>query len=271
MHAHTTNSDGARPPQAVVDEYAARGYDFLMISDHDFVTDPASVDARGMTLIPGNEVTANGPHVLQVNPRSPALPDADRQRVINTIVSDGGFAIVAHPNWERNFAHCPQDKLETWTGYTGIEVYNGVIRRLDGSPVATDRWDRLLGLGRKVWGYAHDDSHRDGDDALAWNMVQSDRRDAASIAVALRAGRCYASTGVIIDRIRVCGRVISVETRNAQRIIAFSDFGHREAAVDAAAITFTVPEDAALRYVRIECWGPGERMAWTQPFFIERG
>ena len=35
LHAHTTESDGSRPPQEVVDDYAARGYDFLMISDHD--------------------------------------------------------------------------------------------------------------------------------------------------------------------------------------------------------------------------------------------
>ena len=54
LHAHTTESDGKRSPQAVVNDYAARGYDFLMISDHDKLTDPAKLDARGMTLIPGN-------------------------------------------------------------------------------------------------------------------------------------------------------------------------------------------------------------------------
>ncbi|MBI5092987.1 MAG: CehA/McbA family metallohydrolase [Candidatus Hydrogenedentes bacterium] len=271
LHTHTTNSDGWRAPQEVVDEYAARGYDFLMISDHDFLTEPGSIDARGMTLIRGNEVTANGPHVLHVDAPSAVAPDADRQKVIAAINAAGGFAIVAHPNWEKSFAHCPRKDLETWTGYAGIEVYNGVIRRLEGSPLATDRWDRLLGLGRRVWGFAHDDSHRPGDDGIGWNMVQTADRSAAAIVSALRQGHFYASTGVAIERIRVCGRCISVETRDAERIVAHSDYGHREAVVDGPCMALTVPEDATYTYVRFECWGRGERMAWTQPFFVEQG
>lgn len=268
LHAHTTNSDGSRDPQTVIDEYAARGYAFLMISDHDFLTEPSAFDARGMTLIPGNEVTANGPHVLHVNARTRVEPTADRQAVIDAINADGGFAIMGHPNWEKDFAHLPREKMEQWQGYLGIEVYNGIIRFLDGSPLATDRWDRLLGLGREVWGYAHDDSHHFGTDELAWNVVQSDDRSVEGIVHALRHGRFYASTGVTIESIRVHGRTIDVRTTNAQRIIVYSDFGHREMTVDASRATFTVPEDAGMKYVRFECWGPGESMGWTQPFYI---
>ena len=35
LHAHTTFSDGVRTPQALVEEYEARGYDFLAITDHE--------------------------------------------------------------------------------------------------------------------------------------------------------------------------------------------------------------------------------------------
>ena len=35
LHAHTTFSDGVRSPQALVDEYETRGYDFLAITDHE--------------------------------------------------------------------------------------------------------------------------------------------------------------------------------------------------------------------------------------------
>ncbi len=269
LHAHTTKSDGTRDPQAVVDAYAARGYGFLMISDHDCLTDPARLDSYGMVLIPGNEVSAGGPHVLHVGATRAVSPDPDRQKVLDAIKQDGSFAIVAHPNWEKTFAHCPQHSLESWNGYVGIEIYNGVIRHLNGSPLATDRWDRLLGLGRRVWGYAHDDSHRSENDEIAWNMVQSPPGDAAALTAALREGRFYASTGVEIDYIHVSGRTIDVGTRNAQRIVAHSDFGHREAAVDAPAIMLTIPEDTTITYVRFECWGPGESMAWTQPFYVE--
>ena len=60
LHAHTTASDGERPHQEVIDDYADRGYGFLMISDHDIYTseeDYARHDSRGMILIPGNEIT----------------------------------------------------------------------------------------------------------------------------------------------------------------------------------------------------------------------
>jgi len=35
LHAHTTFSDGVRTPQALVEDYEARGYDFLAITDHE--------------------------------------------------------------------------------------------------------------------------------------------------------------------------------------------------------------------------------------------
>jgi hypothetical protein len=33
-----------------------------------------------------------------------------------------------------------------------------------------------------------------------------------------------------------------------------------------ASIEVRVPPEA--RYVRLECWGPGESFAWTEPFFV---
>lgn len=271
LHSHTTNSDGMRSPQEVVDLYAARGYRFLAISDHDFLTDPATLRDHGMTLIPANEVSANGPHILHIAAKAVVDPNSNRRIVLDDIAKSGGLAIVAHPNWEDDFSHCPRESLESWTGFLGVEIYNGVIRRLTGSPLATDRWDRLLGLGHRVWGFAHDDSHGPGDDEIAWIMVQSEYRDVAAILDAVCAGRFYASTGVEIESIRVCGNTISVRTRNAERIVVHSDFGRREAAVDGNSIAWTPPLGGSITYVRFECWGPGDAMAWTQPFFCGDG
>jgi hypothetical protein len=269
LHSHTRNSDGMRDPQQVVKDYARAGYAFLMISDHDFFTDPASLDRCGMTLIPGAEVSIAGPHILHVDARRAVEPDSDRQRVINAARDEGGFAIVCHPNWEKHFSHCPQALLETWRGYAGIEIYNGVIRRLDGSPIATDRWDRLLGLGRRVWGYANDDSHRPEDDGIAANVVQAANNTSKEMLDALRAGRFYATTGVVITEIKVEDNTIWVETTNAERIIVHSDFGHRLLTADGKSIRYEVPMDQAITYVRFQCWGHGDDQAWTQPFFLD--
>jgi hypothetical protein len=272
LHAHTTRSDGAHPPQEALRLYAEAGYDFLMLSDHDVITtesDYAALDDCGLSLIPGNEVTASGVHILHVDADRHVAPHDDRQQVIDEVNHGRGFTIVAHPNWYREFDHCPHERLRTWQGYAGLEIYNGVIGRLEGSPYATDHWDRLLGQGRRVWGYAHDDFHdaAQGDLGNGWNMVFSRDSSPVAIADALRRGRFYASTGVLISAIEVRGNRIRIETANAQRIVALRNTARRFAVVDDATADVEVPGEAG--YVRFECWGSGEHRAWTQPFWIK--
>lgn len=270
LHTHTTSSDGQRDHQAVIDDYAGRGYGFLMISDHDIYTaleDYGSYDAQGMIMVPGNEISANGPHMLHVGAKDWVEPHADRQRVIDEVnATGGGIVLFNHPNWHANFNHCPQELFERCEGYVGLEIYNGVICRLEGSPYATDRWDMLLTQGRRIWGFAHDDSHAaTGDVGLGWNVAYVTEETPAGVVEALRAGRFYASTGVEINEIRVEGNKIWIATENAGRIVALRQGAVRLAVVDGAEIEVEVPEGVG--YVRFECWGDGEAFAWTQPFF----
>ncbi len=271
LHTHTTASDGARSLQEVVADYARRGYGFLMISDHDTFTGARQYDTvsnDGLVLIPGNEITAGGPHLLHVNAGRLITPDPSRPRVLEAVREAGGFAIVNHPNWQEAFDHCPIDLMMEWTTYAGLEIYNGTIGRLDGSPYATNKWDMLLARGRRVWGFANDDSHLpEADVELGWNVAYVPDRSIGSVVSALRAGRFYASTGVVIDAVDVDGETIRVRAPNAGRIVALMQTGRRFAQVDAPEIEITVPENAV--YVRFECWGAGESSAWTQPFFVE--
>lgn len=268
LHAHTTNSDGVRSPQETIRTYKELGYDFLMLSDHDAVTNPNELDTLGLTLIPGSEITADGPHMLHVNSYQKVAPDPDRQAVLDIIQANGGFAILSHPNWEEHFNHCPQPLLEQWNGYAGIEIYNGVVRFLPGNPNATDRWDRLLAAGRRLWGYAHDDCHWEVNYGIAWNVVQTPSRSREDIVHALRNGRFYASTGVVIRSIRKNKNEITLETENAQRIAVIADYGRRVDQYDGDSFTYRVPENTPYRYFRFECWGEGDAQAWTQPFFV---
>ncbi len=298
LHAHTTRSDGQTDPQDVIDDYARRGYDFLMLSDHDLWTsaaDLAGLQDRGMVLIPGNEITAGGPHILHVNAGCRVDPHARRQEALNAIGADpDSVAIVCHPNWLFScpvaspsrapmHVHTTFDQLSEWVGYTGLEIFNGVVARLDGNHCATDVWDLLLARGRRVWGFANDDSHRSGgssavthkvdhtplmrsDMALGWNVVHAGR-SLPSIMDALRLGRFYASTGVEISRIDVDGMTVRIETTNADRIVAYRETGRRFVQVDTSVLEVEVPPDA--RYVRFEAFGRHESRAWTQPFFVE--
>jgi hypothetical protein len=279
LHCHSTRSDGTRPPQEVIDDYARRGYDFLMLSDHDLCTTPEECgvwDARGMVFLRGNEISANGPHLLHVNADRRIEPARQRQEVLQAIHAanaeraagdPGGFAIFNHPNWHANFNHCTIEQLREWVGYAGIEIFNGVISVLDGSPYATNKWDMLLTEGRKLWGFANDDCHwGDRDIELGWNVAYARERSVAGVVEALTSGRFYASTGVTITDVEVRGMTIKVRTRDAQRIVALMNTAKRFAQADAAEIEVTVPDNA--RYVRFECWGAAERFAWTQPFFV---
>lgn len=268
LHTHTTQSDGVSGPQAVIDDYARRGHGFLMLSDHDVYTSPAEYakyDARGLLLIPGNEISADGPHLLHVGATGLVPGHADRQQVIDEIVEQGGFVVFNHPNWFADFDHCPQELLERCQGYLGLEIYNGVIGRLPGSPYATNRWDMLLTRGRRVWGFAHDDTHKPTDAGLGWNVAYVREQTPAGVLEALAGGRFYGSTGVVITDIQVTDRRIRVQTENAIRIVALFDGATRFALGDAAFLEVEAP--AGAHYVRFECWGTGEAFAWTQPFF----
>ena len=268
LHAHTTVSDGVLPPEALIAAYENVGYDFLAISDHDkFVPPDDYRDRTPMILIPADEATANGPHILCVNIKEVVPPDADRQKVIESADGQGAITVLNHPNWQKHYNHFPQEHMERLTGYAGIEIYNGVIERLEGSALATDRWDRLLSGGRRVWGYAHDDFHHPADLARGWNVVQAVERSAEAIVEALRQGRFYASTGVQITGIEVTDRTVSVTTENADRIRFLGSWGREFSTVDGSRASYEAGGGEG-GYVRVECYGSGGRMAWTQPFFI---
>ena len=269
LHAHTTESDGRREPQAVIDDYAARGYDFLAISDHDLLTDPDRFDSAGMLLIRGNEVTARGPHLLHVNADRVVEPRPDRQQVLFDIAENAeSLAILAHPNWHRTYDHYPQELLETLEGHVGIEIYNGVIERLPGSAYATDRWDRLLGKGHRVWGFAHDDSHLDTDVELGWNVVFARSRTPQDLLDAMRRGSFYASTGVRFQSIAASGSTIRATATEEVRWTILTDFGVRRAHCVGTELVWELPEDSRATYVRVEAHGPKGTAAWSQPFFV---
>lgn len=270
LHCHSTNSDGCSTPQEIVDQYAQQGYDFLAITDHDYLTDPSTLDSRGLVLLAGSEVTAHGPDLLHLDAPRKVMPSADRQQVLAEIAQVGGWAVANHPNWGEAFCHVTQAELERWQGYVGIEIYNAIIRFLAGSPLATDRWDRLLSAGRRVWGFANDDSHAPEHVGKAWNVVQCAERTRTAICDALRCGRFYASTGVVIDEIRTEDHTLYLRAADAEQIVLLSDHGVRRASAEGGQLAYVCPPDAGWTYLRAECYGRGEAMAWTQPFFLER-
>ena len=270
LHTHSTESDGVRAPERVIDDYEARNYDFLALSDHDVLVDPERYHQQtGLLLLPAVEVSANGPHLLHIGANEAVAPFEDRAAVIETIEQGSGFAVLAHPHWGETFEHWSIDELHRLDGATGIEIYNADIEIATGSPDATDCWDQLLAAGEQCWGYANDDAHYPWQVARAWNVVQVDRQSPEAILESLRTGRFYASTGVTVESIRSSGNQLHIETSDATEIQLYSDYGVLQQTCPGSSATFRLPEQLVHgsdhTYVRIECVGRGSERAWLQP------
>ncbi len=277
LHAHTTRSDGEHEPQQLVDAYVERGYGFLALTDHDICWTPtnlATLDPRGMVLLPGNEVTMGGPHMCHVGADRRLEPDWRRQNVIDQANEGPGFIVVNHPNWQQHFDHVPFSQLDLLKHYTGVEIFNGIMQHDEGSAYALNKWDMLLSSGRRVWGFANDDTHGQRFVGFGWNTAyvrdtsNADDVEAGRQAVldALKAGRFYASTGVHITGIHIDGMRVTIETDNARRIVGIGKGGKRFAMANDHAIEIDVPDDVS--HARFTCWGEGEQFAWTQPMWV---
>ncbi len=265
LHSHSTNSDGKFPLNELVLNYESAGYDFLVVTDHNRLTPVEDVKTR-MLLIAGSEISTDKGHITAVNLREPIEPNLPSQTVIDAINSQGGVAILAHPNWGENFCHWKQEDISALKGYAGIEVFNGNILRDAGSPLASDRWDMILSRGVKCWGYAVDDTHNELDLANGWTMVLADELSPEAIVAALKEGRCYASSGVFIEAIECDETSIRIVTRNADRIAFIGKHGRWLKWVDDRFASYRIRGDEG--YIRVEAFGPRGGMAWTQPFFI---
>jgi hypothetical protein len=248
-HTHTLNSDGAFAPDVAARWYREHGYQFLFITDHEFVTDVAPLNALlGATehflILPGQEVTqwTQGPnmHSAHVNalfarevvwpvgarkclgmdfgacaPADKSLADTFRTNIA-AIRAEGAIAQINHPNllWTVR----PQDLKDVPDG-TLIEVWNGtsIANNLGGTdgagdarPSAEGLWDVLLSQGKIIWGVGSDDSHEDGDRGHAWIVIRAATLTAEAIRGALMSGNFYASTGVVLDDISVNPDSLSV-------------------------------------------------------------
>lgn len=268
LHCHTTLSDGVLDPVSLIKAYEERGYHFLAISDHNILARPE--DYRSCTsLVLLGALEVGQPHVICVGVPHANLPNPDHQELIDTIRGMGGFVVLNHPNWGEDFCHWPQEKMESLSGYVGIEIYNGVIGRLEGSSLATDRWDRLLSKGVHCWGFAHDDSHRPKDIGKGWICVQADEQSPQAICRSLIEGRFYASTGVRIEELAVVGERIRVSAPGAHCVKFIGRWGRELFEVAGEEAEYTPTGDEL--YVRVECVGYGGRAAWSQPFWVNRG
>ncbi len=290
-HAHTLESDGDSSPEDVANWYKQHDYDFLVLSDHNVLTDPAAlahlVDDE-FILIPGEEVTSSFErrpvHINGLNVNALVVPQkADTmvgtiQSNIDAIRELEGAPHINHPNYGWAFgaeelAQVRDDRL--------LEIYNGhpSVHNDGGgdSPGMEEVWDYLLTRGKRIYGIAVDDAHhfkviaRDrSNPGRGWVSVRARKLAPLDIVSALEEGRFYASTGVELDDLVVTERRIEVHIQpqgNFKHTTRFIGAGGRvlaETGANPAVFDLTEPEV----YVRAVVRDSGGRRAWIQPVFL---
>lgn len=293
-HSHTTNSDGDTPPADVARWYKAHGYAFLVLSDHNVFTDPATlaslVDSTYL-LLPGEEVTTGfqkaAVHVnaLAITRVIAAPKDSTLlgtvQKTIDAIRAENAIPHINHPNflWSIDTAtlfRVRNDKL--------LEIFNGhpIVHNLGGGdwPGMEEVWDALLTRGRPLYGIAVDDAHHfQGEFATeranpgrGWVVVKSPSLATRPLVEALEAGQFYASTGVILDDVVVTDK--SLEVRISRR----GDFKYTTHFIGANGEILATDKSLAPRYqlrgkemyVRAKVIESGGASAWVQPVFTTK-
>ncbi|MDQ3369885.1 MAG: CehA/McbA family metallohydrolase [Myxococcota bacterium] len=198
-HVHARPSgDSATPIPDVIRWYETRGFDFIVLSDHNRISEVGETStagqvavrtpATGLIVLAGIELTHNPTgcvpagdatgqcriHVNLVGPTArPAgkLEWANRksdlrvdkyQAALDQQKVLGGLAQLNHPQW--HWGMTPELLVElARRGFSLIEIANAQFTKWnDGDaehPSTSQLWDAALAHGVQLWGVASDDAH----------------------------------------------------------------------------------------------------------------
>jgi hypothetical protein len=268
-HAGTgAGTCGAYDIDDVISLYQEAGYGALTISNHDILSKMTDYQSRyDMVLVPGFEYSQDL-HMLCIGVED--MLWGKHQEVIHQCNGEKALCILAHPNWQRK-EYWPWETIDALHGYTGIEIFNSLIFRLNGSGLATDTWDHLLSQGKRVWGFAHDDFHRWYDLAKAWNVIHVTERTPEGVIASVEKGAFYTSTGLILQEIDFQNNHISI--RAGAKDTYIQDNLYRFIGKDGEILAEQTGSHGEYHltgdelYVRIQVISEHGAMLWTQPLY----
>ena len=292
LHTHTLNSDGDSTPADVVSWYRERHYNFLTLSDHNYLTEVEPLNGifgakDNFVLIQGEEVTdsfqGKSVHVNAYNLKELVPPTHGATLVgtirgnVRAILAKGALPSVNHPNFRWSLT--ANDLLEV-EEITHFEVYNGhpeVNNRGGGGFDSLDEmWDALLTRGRRVYGIAVDDAHKFktfdrglSNPGRGWVMVLAESLDAGSIIDALRNGDFYSSTGVTLGELSISRDElkVAIKANPALKYTTYFVGAQGKVLSTSTELTAVYRFSGREKYVRARVEASNGDNAWTQPVF----
>lgn len=295
-HTHTLNSDGDSTPDEVVRWYREHGYQFLVLTDHNFLTSVDGLNAlhgasERFLVIRGEEVTdrfANKPiHVNGLNLERVVEPQGGGsvvetiQRNVDAVRAASGVPHINHPNF--GWAISAQELKQVQNNKL-FEIFNGhpQVNNLGGGglPGLEEAWDAILTSGKLLYGIAVDDAHhfkRPWDrnasrPGMGWVVVRAEALSPPAILEAMERGDFYASTGVELANYQATDRAITVtikeERSSKYRVLFIGKDGRvlQEALTNPA--VYQIQGDEL--YVRTKVLESNGKVAWTQPVVVRK-
>jgi hypothetical protein len=293
-HTHTLNSDGDSTPDEVVRWYREHGYQFLVLTDHNYLTSVDGLNAvhgaaDRFLVIRGEEVTSSvaskAVHVNGLNletlvkQSTAASVVAAAQENVDGIRKANGVPHINHPNF--TWAMTPEE-LQKVERTRLFEIFNGHPQVNNegggGSPGLEEVWDRILSSGRLMYGVAVDDAHhfkRPGDPLASgpgrgWIYVRADRLEPGAIVLAMERGNFYASTGVELASYESTAVSVALTIKTTAysryRVQFIGRNGHVLSEVTEPTATYTFKGDEG--YVRARILESNGYVAWTQPVAV---
>ena len=294
LHTHTLNSDGDSSPHEVATWYREHGYQFLTLSDHNYLTSVDGLNAlhaarEKFLLIPGEEVTdrfeAKAIHINAYNlgrdlqPRHGASVAETIQNNVNMIRAASALPSLNHPNFHWSVT---KDDLLKVSNLGLFEVYNGhpTVNNAGGGGFQSldEMWDAVLTGGKRIYGIAVDDAHhfkRIGQEfsnpGRGWIQVRAAELSAQAIAEAIDKGDFYASSGVVLSDVQTGGGEYRIEiaVRNTEKLTTYF-IGEGGKVLSKSFDTKPVYKmTGSEKYVRARVDSSFGSSAWTQPLFAK--
>jgi hypothetical protein len=293
-HCHTLHSDGDEFPRRVMRWYRDHEYNFLVISDHNLITEVAFLDTDpkdDFILIQGEEVTdgfEGAPvHVNALGLDEPIEPQGGRS-IVETLQNDvdairraGAVPQINHPNWKWAFTDAEMSSL---TDVFLFELYNVGLTcnnfAAGGRDGMEEIWDKILSRGVRMYGVASDDAHdylgefssRKSNPGTGWIMVRAESLTPEAILTAMENGDFYSTVGVVLKEVQVTGTEYRVEIEPYYDAAYTTQFIGENGRVlrqsHDIVSTYTFRGDEL--YVRARVFESSGRFACTQPAFIDR-
>jgi len=294
-HTHTTNSDGDSSPAVVVGLYQGKEYSILAITDHGKVTNCTPFTNLSFICVNSEEWTSSK-HMTRINVSAAYNNNiVNLQNAVNAANSEGGFAIIAHPNWSSTPWSVAE--LTSLQNYTAMEIYNKVIERLSPDPYSVSKWDEVLKTGKKIFGVAADDMHQVNVDlGYGFTKVYMPEFTKSAYINSMRTGYFYSSQGPSMDSspfTLVCDELSSYhmgESANCSAVRISATISATNSSLvmrnislikDGAVINFTScslqncsfsysENVSSSGYYRIQAIDSGNKQIWSNPIWVTK-